>query len=151
MRNEKVPKKMQLCEAIPLLNWHNSTEGRPLPCCNAINNWLAILFTKCATNKSHVEVKLLNFYLQNQIWNLFLLFSISQFEKAFKMILWPVKEIVTSHLVWFMGTDMPATMCAHWMEVIKTKSRGENVRNNNMAGVNRFKSKIWVRKHFQRA
>ena len=67
------------------------------------------------------------------------------------MILWPVKEIVTSHLVWFMGTDMPATMCAHWMEVIKTKSRGENVRNNNMAGVNRFKSKIWVRKHFHRA
>ena len=67
------------------------------------------------------------------------------------MILWPVKEIVTSHLVWFMGTDMPATMCAQWMGVIKTKPKGEeNVRNNNMAGVTRFESKIEVRKHFQR-
>ena len=43
------------------------------------------------------------------------------------MILWPVKEIVTSHLVWFMGTDMPATMCAHWMGVIKTKPKGEKM------------------------
>ena len=59
----KISKKgSELCEAIPSLNWHNSTEGRPLPCCNAINNWLAILFTKCATNKSHVEVKLPDFF-----------------------------------------------------------------------------------------
>ena len=64
----------ELCEAIPSLNWHNSTEGCPLPCCNAINNWLAILFTKCATNKSHVEAKLLNFYLQDQIYNVLFLF-----------------------------------------------------------------------------
>ena len=43
------------------------------------------------------------------------------------MILWPVKEIVTSHLVWFMGTDMPATMRAHWMGGIKTKSKGKKM------------------------
>ena len=67
------------------------------------------------------------------------------------MILWPVKEIVTSHLVWFMGTDMPATMCAHWMGVIKTKPKGEKMSETIVAGVTRFESKIWVRKHFQRS
>ena len=43
------------------------------------------------------------------------------------MIVWSVKEIVTSHLVWFMGTDMPATMCAHWMGVTKTTPKGEKL------------------------
>ena len=33
----------------------------------------------------------------------------------------------------------------------KPNLRGKNVRNNNMSGVPRFESKIWVKKHFQRS
>ena len=56
------------------------------------------------------------------------------------MILWPVKEIVTSHLVWFMGTDMPATMCAHWMGAIKTKSKEKKCEKQLYGWCN------WIRK-----
>jgi len=45
---------------------------------------------------------------------------------------------------------MPATMCAHWMGVIKTKPKGEKMSETIVAGVTRFESNIWVRKHFQR-
>ena len=51
-----------LCEAIPLWNWHTFTEGRVLPPVQGHKLLGCNTFQKCSTRKSQTEVKLQNLY-----------------------------------------------------------------------------------------